>query len=520
LFNLGQAFLCAASQEPDSIAVLEPSGREISFSELTTEVARGVGLLIDLGAKKGDVVAISEDKSIDSIALLVSCIFLGCPYVFLDPESPAERVRNVLRRCEPTLLFSSDPLTLNLENMPGRTKPVEIADFQRRQSGASTSDLEALEKLAPDVDGSSIAYIMFTSGSTGEPKGVAVTHQNVLHFINWGKRRFSINQNDRFASVSPLYFDNSVFDIFVGLFSGASLFLVPKRFIENVKGISMLLQKSEITIWFSVPSTIIYLMVSKVFVPSTLPNLRTLIFGGEGFSKPLLHKLFREFNSDSAVVNFVNVYGPTETTCICSSHSISAEDFMEQSDLVSLGTLNENFSFEILPLDVETPNVGELVLFGPNVAAGYFNDWPRTEQRFSVSQDPKTFGTRSYRTGDLVQLVGNMFYFVGRVDNQIKHLGYRIELEEIDAAFCKIKGVNFALAVYLRDRPEFGRICVALGYSGHLGAGELLRESAKFLPEYMIPRELKILEDLPTTSNGKLDRGAVLDLFRITDEMQ
>jgi D-alanine--poly(phosphoribitol) ligase subunit 1 len=518
LFNLGHAYIYAASREPDLIAIVESSGREISFSELTTTVARGVELLTELGAKKGDVVSISAEKSIESIALLISCIFLGCPYVFVDPESPTERLISVLRRCEPSLFFSSDPLTLNLANLPEPIKSVAIVDFFANQSGGSTpADLEVLEKLAYSVDGSSIAYIMFTSGSTGEPKGVAVTHQNVLHFINWGRGRFSITPKDRLASVSPFYFDNSVFDIFVGLFSGASLFLVPKKFLGNVKDISLLLQKSKCTIWFSVPSTIIYLMVSKVFVPSTLPRLRTLIFGGEGFAKPLLHKLFLEFNKDSAVVDFVNVYGPTETTCICSSHTISAEDFIEQSDLVPLGTLNENFSFEILPLDIEDPDFGELVLLGPNVAAGYFNDSARSEQRFSVSQDLRTFGKRAYRTGDVVQLVGNKFYFRGRVDNQIKHLGYRIELEEIDAAFSKIDGVSFALAVYLRDRPEFGRICVALGYSGSLDSAQLLRESAKFLPEYMIPRELRILKDPPTTSNGKLDRGSVLDLFRLAD---
>lgn len=520
MINLAEAYLKVATRGLDSVAILESSGRQISFSELTAEVVRRVSLLNDLGVRKGDVVAISAEKSIESISLLVACIFLGCPYVFVDPKSPSERLKNVLSRCIPSIFFSSDPLDPNLANLPEPTEPAQIVDFVFEQAVTVTpADWEFLQNLASSVDGSSIAYIMFTSGSTGEPKGVAVTHQNVLHFMNWGKKRFSITSQDRFASVSPLYFDNSVFDIFVGLFSGASLYVITQRILQNAKEVSSVLQKSKCTIWFSVPSTIVYLVISKVFVPSSLPLLRTLVFGGEGFAKPLLQKLFLEFNRNSEKVEFVNVYGPTEATCICTSHRISVKDFAEQNDLASLGTLNENFSHEILPLDAETPDVGELVLYGPNVAAGYFNDWDRTEERFSTSRHLNTFGKRSYRTGDIVQLVGTKFYFRGRVDNQIKHLGYRIELEEIDAAFARIEGVTFALSVYLRNRAEFGRICVAVGYDGPLDSGQLLRASARLLPDYMIPQELRILRELPTTANGKLDRGTVLELFRIVTDM-
>jgi D-alanine--poly(phosphoribitol) ligase subunit 1 len=253
-----------------------------------------------------------------------------------------------------------------------------------------------------------------------------------------------------------------------------------------------------------------YLMAVKAIAPDTLANLRTIVFGGEGYPKVELKKLFDRFCSQATLVN---VYGPTECTCICSAYTLTADDFQVLNGLPTLGHLNPNFDHRILDEDDRDASEGELCLIGPNVAAGYFNDLERTAAAFQTITDANRFMKRMYRTGDLVREVDCKLYFVGRKDNQIKHMGYRIELEEIENALVSLPQVDQAAVLYKRTQAAYGKLIAFVAYNSEASDKELLHGLGKLVPDYMIPTKLKLMPSLPKNSNGKVDRQHLLDLL-------
>ena len=260
------------------------------------------------------------------------------------------------------------------------------------------------------------------------------------------------------------------------------------------------------TVWFSVPSLLMYLMTMKALTAAALPSLRVIVFGGEGYPKIELKKLHRVFSKQA---DLVNVYGPTECTCICSAYTLRDEDFEDLDGLPTLGQVNENFDYRILDDQEQDALEGELCLIGPNVASGYFNDLERTNAAFRTLTDSNRFMKRMYRTGDLVREIEGRLYFIGRKDNQIKHMGYRIELEEIEHALMKLPQVSQAAVLYHRANTAYGKL---IGYVACTESEEekvLLTALANLLPDYMVPSKLVVMLKLPKNANGKVDRHAL-----------
>lgn len=502
-YNLGTLFddiLVAHAVRP----AFHYTGKDYCYEELGQWVDSLSALLLTRGLKQGDVIAIGHNKQPLSYALMLAAIRLGIAYVNVDIASPTARTARVLQVSGACLLFFDD-LTYQdamTELAASHGCPLLLLDAVALPA---VSDIERAElhRFSRLVDGASIAYIMFTSGSTGVPKGVAVTHQNVLHFIAWGQERFGVSEEDNFANLSPMYFDNSVFDFFVGLFSGASLTPVPRELLTKPYELVPYIGRMGCTIWFSVPSLLIYLIAMKAMTSLALPALRAIVFGGEGYPKIELKKLFDLFSGQATLVN---VYGPTECTCICSGHTLRAEDFRDLEGLPTLGFLNPNFDYRILDEEERDSASGELCLIGPNVAAGYFNDPERTAAAFFTISDSNRFMKRMYRTGDLVREEGGRLYFIGRKDNQIKHMGYRIELEEIEHALVKLPQVDQAAVVYHRVSSAYGKLVAYVACREHEADKEWLSCLEKLLPEYMIPSRIIVLPDLPKNPNGKVDR--------------
>ena len=241
----------------------------------------------------------------------------------------------------------------------------------------------------------------------------------------------------------------------------------------------------------------------KAMQPDVLNKIRSISFGGEGYPKIELKKLYDLFSKQSHIIN---VYGPTECTCICSSYELSDKDFDNLNGLPPLGTLNQNFDFCIENEFGKESSEGELILIGPNVSSGYFNDIERTNKSFITFTDSKHYQKRAYRTGDLVRIDKDIFYFIGRKDNQIKHMGYRIELEEIENAIMQLTNVKQTAVVYLRQNIAYGKIFAFIAYDGNKTDKDLLQDLKQFLPSYMIPFRLYIMDQLPKNANGKIDR--------------
>lgn len=500
--NIGLAFDEVVRRHSNRTALLYPATQEVvSYGELAALANAIAGELIRQGLRQGDVVAMFHDKSPPAYAAMLACLRLGVIYTNLDPDSPWARLEKILHTCQPRLIvnsFSTLPHQGALEQA-AKLPVVDLQAWARRPlvDSASLPD-------AGSVGGHQPAYIMFTSGSTGIPKGAAISHANLLWFIGWAHDRFAVTQDDVMTNANPMYFDNSVFDFYTALFAGATLVPLTAEQVREPRALVRLVNQARCSIWFSVPSLLVYLLTTRALAAADFPAMRAIIFGGEGFPKTRLKQLFDLFGARTALEN---VYGPTECTCICSAHRVGAADFEDMARLTTLGSIAQNFSSHILPLDAAAPNFGELFLTGPHVGLGYYNDPERTAKAFIQNPANIRYPEVGYRTGDLVERDEHgQLHFKGRQDFQIKHMGYRIELEEIEAALNTLPTVQECAVIYHRIAEGLGEI-VAFAAVDDAGTAEaLLSQLAALLPAYMVPRKVNVMAALPKNANGKIDR--------------
>jgi D-alanine--poly(phosphoribitol) ligase subunit 1 len=504
-YNIGLKFHEFVASSPAKTAIF-CDGEALGFAALNALANRFARCLKDRGVGRGQIVALQLPKRIETYALLLACIKIGAPYVFVDPSAPVQRTQRVFSHCQPSLVIGAD------EGVEGASSPVfvNLNALTRRSDGFDGANLAE----TAEITGSDPAYVMFTSGSTGEPKGAVIPHQGVINLADWAASSLAIGPSDRLSNVNPLHFDNSVFDVYAGLLNGAAVIGVDALKGQPPRDITDSLTRHHCTFFFAVPTLFMHLDSMRLLTPDRLPTVNRFMFGGEGYP---LSRLRRFHESFAGRARLINCYGPTETSCICSSYDITPEVFETQEGLAPLGRLNPNFSHRILDADlrpVRPGDAGELWLGGPCVGLGYVNNPEETEFRFR--QDPLIGGFRSvfYRTGDLVQEDGQtrVLRFRGRADNQVKMRGYRIELEEIDHALATIPGVERALAVVLRSGDGGGRIAAA--YCGRvLADADLIAECRTRLPDYMTPGQFVWVESLPTNSNGKADRRGAASLI-------
>ena len=500
--NLGQAFERVSKARASHTALSYADGTRTTYAELGERVERIAAGLLQRGLKARDVVALFNHKSVDGIAAILACTKLGLLYTNIDPASPPDRCVRILDRCMPSIILVDGP----------------SVDAVRTISGAHAEKLVTLKDVANakaagtltrnDITGSDGAYIMFTSGSTGFPKGAVITHQNALNFIAWGRHTIGITEADTLTNVNPIYFDNSVFDLYVALYNGATLCPFTTDQVKDARALVKSVEALNCTMWFSVPSMLVYLLTMRAIDKVSMPAMKRIMFGGEGFPKAKLKELHTLLGDR---VKLINVYGPTECTCICSAYDITEKDFAEMDELAPLGHLSPDFYFHIDPLEASDPMLGELLLGGPNVGSGYYNDPERTAKAFV--QDPTTPHYRKimYRTGDLVRLGDDgLLRFKGRVDNQIKHMGYRIELEEVEAAFSALPAVQEVGVIYKPAAAGAGSILAYVHAHEGVTAESLAKDITASLPVYMRPRTIFVRhEALPKNANGKIDRQAL-----------
>lgn len=504
--NLGLRFEEVVACTPDAVALV-CEGDNCTFSELNKAANRFARWLTARGVSKGSIVCLELPKIAEAYALALACIKIGAPYAFLDPAAPVERARLMLERCRPVQIVSV---------REGAGPRTVVGDASAR--AALHHDVAKLADgnlpLTSMITGADPAYVMFTSGSTGEPKGVVIPHQGVLHLIAWAKSDLGIGPQDRLTNVNPIYFDNSVFDIYAGLLNGAAIVALDALKGRPPAELVAEITKHQCTFFFAVPTLFMFLDSMHLLTPNWLPSVSRFMFGGEGFP---LARLRRFHDAFAVSAKLINCYGPTETSCICSGFEIVESVFDTDDGLAPLGRLNPNFSYRILDEDmkpVAAGAAGELWLGGPGVGLGYVNNPQETARRFR--QDPLVDGYRSilYRTGDLVEAEAEtgVLRFRGRADNQVKLRGYRVELEEIDHALAACEGITRALAVVIHDATGASRLLAA--YSGAKTADSDLRQHcAARLPAYMVPSRFIWLEDIPVNANGKADRRSVASLL-------
>jgi len=513
-YNLGIGFEEIVEQRADNAALKFSKKESISYRELNKTANQIARYLIALGIRQHDVVCIEGVKNVCTFACMIGCLKIGAVYVILDPESPTERLRRIMSTCLPKILFIEYAFEPMVEEIKRTLEVIVIHNepkqLMERINQYGQNNLDETSK----VTGINPAYIMYTSGSTGFPKGAVMTHQNVLNLIDWSIETFKIIPEDTLTNVNPLYFDNSVFDFYSSIFSGASLVPLTKETVTNPRSLIDAIDELECTLWFSVPTLLIFLQTMKALNESNLKHIRRFIFGGEGYPKSKLKKLY-DIYSDKA--ELFNVYGPTECTCICSSYKITADDFHDLQGFPPLGEMIANFSYLILDENsqkVPANEIGELCLLGSNVGKGYYNDHARTQASFIQNPYNTHYSEIMYKTGDMVRYnpEDNKIYIVGRKDNQIKHMGYRIELEEIETALSSLDYISQAAVLHGNSRG-LSRIIAVVSSKSAIEELQIRNDLKQIIPDYMIPTTFHVLNELPKNPNGKIDRRKLVETY-------
>lgn len=508
-YNLGLALGQSAAANAHRPAIRNGSDRFVTYAELDGYANRLAAEFRRLGLGRHDIVGIVHRKTTGCYAAMIAALKLGAPYVNIDDKNPKARLEHILDNARPKFVVG--------ETVEGDAREAASAvgaacleltdaDFARRI--AATAPIEPPE--VRDVTGSDPAYVMYTSGSTGVPKGCIISHDNILTFAAWCRERFEIRPDDVLTNFNPMHFDVSVSDVFGALLNGASFAPIGRELLADPVGLLDHVERTSCTIWCSVPSLLIYLSTLNLMSAERLPSIRQIIFCGEVYPKPELRKLYETFGHRVA---FVNGYGPTECTCFSSAWRVRADDLDAPERSVPIGPINENCSAAIVDdgRPVKPGEVGELYVVGPQVGLGYYNDPERTAQAFVSNPLNALWHERSYRTGDLVRLDadGRTLHFIGRADNQIKHMGYRIELEEIEAAINRIEGVKQAAVVQKDDASGMKIMAAYVSTDAALTKAQLRERLAALLPHYMVPQHFEIRSTLPNNVNGKVDRVAL-----------
>ena len=518
-YNLGLRFQATTERFAERTAIWFDPDNRVTYQALNQLANRMSGFLLERGIKPGDVVGISGSKTIYSFAAMLGCLKIGAAYTIFDPDSPAERLRKIFATCRPRLILAEQEfldalqdtliyLAILAEDKSERHLAMKLAQYSGENS-----------EITRLVTGNTPAYIMYTSGSTGFPKGAVMTHANVLNLVGWSQETYRLTPEDITTNVNPLYFDNSVFDFYSALFFGACLVPFTKDEVRDPKRLVEKVDQAGCTLWFSVPSLLIFLQTMRATDGKYLRSIKRFIFGGEGYPKSKLKALYDTYKDTS---EFFNVSGPTECTCICSSYKITPDDFADIQGFPSLGAIAANFSYLILDEDEKMApegELGELCLLGPNVGLGYYNDPERTAAAFV--QNPYNLGFREimYKTGDLVRLDPNdgKLYIHGRKDNQIKHMGYRVELEEIENALHRTELVSEAIAIHSVS-GGLSRILAVVAVRKSVNDEQLLQSLRNLIPDYMIPSTFYYEDALPKNPNGKVDRKRLKEKYLALEE--
>ncbi len=492
----------AAERFPDRTAVVSGEDR-LSYRELDQLAHQVATVLLQAGLRPGSRVGLSMEKSARAIAVLLGTLRAGGVYVPIDPESPPRRAALIASESAVEVLVLSSAkwqTWQGLEEVPSVPTIVLVEGDGPDLWGATRLLSWDAVLRAPSDPGASArpvtglddpAYILYTSGSTGVPKGVVLSHGNALAFVHWAADAIGLSERDRVLGLAPLHFDLSVFDLYASFDRGATLVLASEWALLAPDGLIELMRREGISVLYTVPSIYLLLMKTGCFSATDLPKLRTLIFAGEVFPIRALCDLKGLF-PDAKLFNF---YGPTETN-VCLYYPVESIPLGDEPELpIGWPCCQASVSLrDDAGRDVDGGGVGELFVDGPTVMLGYWKDG-RVQP-----------AVRPYPTGDrATQRADGAFLFRGRRDHQAKVQGVRVELGDVEAALCRHPGVQEAVALALDQRL----VALVAPAIPDLSVLAVKRHCAEQLPRPMVPRDIFLVDSFPRCSNGKVDRQGI-----------
>jgi amino acid adenylation domain-containing protein len=496
----------------DDPAVVEGSGAgQITYGQLGGISDRVRDRLAAFGVASGDRVGVYMHKSADAVAAIFGILKTGGAYVPADPSAPASRAAYIHHDCAVRAVLVERPLLPAYQEEFERLGPLPKLIVLDDVGGARHLE-EALDRLdehsrAPGVetarvDPGDLAYILYTSGSTGAPKRVMLSHRNARAFVDWCSETFEPRSSDRFSSHAPFHFDLSILDVYVPLKHGASLVLIPEGVAKEPQGLARLISEYGISVWYSAPSTLSLLAQFGKLSENDLSSLRMVLFAGEVF--PVVH--LRSFRAQVPAPCYFNLYGPTETN-VCTWFRIPAEIPPDRVEPFPIGETCAQLESLVVDPDgrpVDRGAEGELCIAGPNVMLGYWGRSDGSAASFLARDDDG----RWYKTGDIViEDADGTYRYVGRRDRMVKRRGYRIELGEIETCLYRHPDISEAAVVAIPDEMAGVRIKAHLSVRDEHRPSliELKTFCSAHLPLYMVPDTFTVHEALPKTSTDKLD---------------
>uniref|UniRef100_A0AAE9IE59 Amino acid adenylation domain-containing protein n=1 Tax=Paenibacillus polymyxa TaxID=1406 RepID=A0AAE9IE59_PAEPO len=480
-----------AERHPERTAIVM-GAEHLTYGELNVRANRLAHVLLRRGVQPDQLVGLITERSPEMIVAILAIFKAGGAYLPIDPSYPADRIRHMLADSGTALLLVQQPGLLPADcGYAG-----EIIDL----SAASERD-EAGHNPITQTKAEHLAYVMYTSGSTGQPKGVMTTHRNVVKTIIHNGY-LEITAEDRLLQLSNYAFDGSTFDIYGALLNGAALVLLSREELLDPMAITRLLQEQGVTVTFMTVALFNTLVELDL---EGLTALRKLVFGGEQASRSHVEKALRVLGEGK----LINGYGPTETTVFATTWAVDRSVY--DTGVIPIGRpLNNTTAYivntagQLQPIGV----AGELCVGGDGVARGYLNRPELTAERFV--ENPWNPGTRMYRTGDLARWrEDGTVEYLGRLDEQVKIRGHRIELGEIETALLSHPGIREAVVTAARDAQGHSSLRAYVVSDEEWSATELRRHLGASLPGYMIPDSFTGLERLPLTPNGKVDKRAL-----------
>jgi len=509
MFTLNHIIERGAQEFPgkDAFRFLEQS---ISYKNLEEKAVKVACYLQSKGIKKGDRVGIYMNRCLESSFAIYGILKAGCVYVPLDPFAPIARTSFLIKDCGIACIISTPQQKRKLVKIIDNNQLIDSIIGIENSLVKNVISWTQIDKVdikyfaSPNTVAEDLAYILYTSGSTGTPKGIMHTHYSALSYAQLSADLYGLTSEDILGNHAPTHFDVSTFGYFSGPLVSATTVIASDAHTKLPASLATLIEKEKISVWYSVPLALIQMLQHKVLEGKNFSSLRLVLFAGEVFTTKYLRELMLVWTDKK----FSNIYGPTETNQ-CTYYNLNTPP--EGDAPIPIGKVWANTEYKILDDDdkeVKNGTQGELVISSATVMKGYWNNTELTKKSFFTTQLQGGFSKTYYRTGDQVILNENGdFIFFGRKDHQIKLRGYRIEIDEIEQVLLKHAAVTESAVILSKTgSKEFLIANVITTNKEEISEEIVMAFCEKYLPQYAIPEQIRILDSLPRTSSGKIDR--------------